>query len=125
VGIKDMLKPYILKPLGISLSVMFFMQFAGINAVLFNLAAIFKSTGSNLSDTVSSIVIAAVQVVATFGASLLMDRAGRKLLLIISAGFMALSHTLLCHNRKLYKFDKRMHYVFSGELSLLNAILLR
>ncbi|MPC19519.1 Facilitated trehalose transporter Tret1 [Portunus trituberculatus] len=49
------------------------------------------SAGSNISDDVSSIVVGAVQVIATFLATVLMDKAGRKLLLIASSSIMALS----------------------------------
>ncbi|XP_045107890.1 facilitated trehalose transporter Tret1-2 homolog [Portunus trituberculatus] len=87
----DLRKPYILKPFFISLTLMFFQQFSGVNGVLFNLTIIFSSAGSNISDDVSSIVVGAVQVIATFLATVLMDKAGRKLLLIASSSIMALS----------------------------------
>uniref|UniRef100_A0A0P4VWY6 Major facilitator superfamily (MFS) profile domain-containing protein n=1 Tax=Scylla olivacea TaxID=85551 RepID=A0A0P4VWY6_SCYOL len=87
----DLRKPYIIKPFFISLSLMFFQQFSGVNGVLFNLTIIFSSAGSNIPDDVSSIVVGAVQVMATFLATVLMDKAGRKLLLIASSSIMALS----------------------------------
>ncbi|KAG7154095.1 Facilitated trehalose transporter Tret1-2-like 6 [Homarus americanus] len=71
-SLKDFMKPYILKPLMISLTLMFFQQFSGVNPVLFNLTTIFS-------------------VAATFLATVLMDKAGRKLLLIVSSSLMALS----------------------------------
>ncbi|RXG61007.1 Facilitated trehalose transporter Tret1 [Armadillidium vulgare] len=39
----DLMKPHILKPFLMSLGLMFFQQFSGINAVLFNLALIFET----------------------------------------------------------------------------------
>ncbi|ROT83225.1 hypothetical protein C7M84_023587 [Penaeus vannamei] len=92
---KDLLKPYILKPLLISLTLMFFQQYSGVNPVLFNLATIFEDSGSTISDSISSITIGVVQVLATLLATILMDKAGRKLLLIVSASMMALSLTAL------------------------------
>ncbi|XP_042208311.1 facilitated trehalose transporter Tret1-like isoform X2 [Homarus americanus] len=90
-SLKDFMKPYILKPLMISLTLMFFQQFSGVNPVLFNLTTIFSDAGSKFSDNVSSIIIGVVQVAATFLATVLMDKAGRKLLLIVSSSLMALS----------------------------------
>lgn len=95
VSCSDMCKPYILKPLSICIGLMLFQQFSGVNAVLFNLASIFESSGSSISDDVSSIVVGVVQVVATLLATVLMDKAGRKLLLIVSSAVMALSLMLL------------------------------
>ncbi|XP_063595968.1 facilitated trehalose transporter Tret1-like [Penaeus indicus] len=92
---KDLLKPYILKPLLISLTLMFFQQYSGVNPVLFNLTTIFEDSGSTISDSISSITIGVVQVLATLLATVLMDKAGRKLLLIVSASMMALSLTAL------------------------------
>lgn len=40
--LKDLAKPYIFKPLMISLALMFFQQFSGVNSVLFNLTTIFS-----------------------------------------------------------------------------------
>ncbi|XP_045615875.1 facilitated trehalose transporter Tret1-2 homolog isoform X2 [Procambarus clarkii] len=89
--LKDLAKPYIFKPLMISLALMFFQQFSGVNSVLFNLTTIFSDAGSTISDNMSSIIIGVVQVASTFLATVLMDKAGRRLLLIVSASFMALS----------------------------------
>ncbi|CAL4073794.1 unnamed protein product [Meganyctiphanes norvegica] len=91
IQLSDLLKPYYLKPMGISLMLMFYQQFSGINAIMFNLVTIFETTGSSMSTTLSSCLVALVQVVGTFSASLLMDRAGRKILLITSATLMAAS----------------------------------
>ncbi|KAK3871686.1 hypothetical protein Pcinc_023188 [Petrolisthes cinctipes] len=91
VSITDFRKPYIFKPFLISLTLMFFQQFSGVNAVLFNLNSIFLDSGSSLSDNWCSIIVGLVQVAATFLATILMDRAGRKILLITSSSIMALS----------------------------------
>ncbi|XP_045595886.1 facilitated trehalose transporter Tret1 [Procambarus clarkii] len=91
ISMKDLTEPYILKPLLICLALMVFQQLAGINAVLFNLATIFEDAGSSLSDDASVIIVGMMQVLATLAAGALMDRAGRKLLLIISASAMVIS----------------------------------
>ncbi|XP_042873713.1 facilitated trehalose transporter Tret1-like [Penaeus japonicus] len=91
ISMKDLKKPYILKPLFISLFLMFFQQTTGVPAVMFNLITVFRESGSALSDDMSVILIGIVQVLATISGSVLVDRAGRKKLLIISTSFMALS----------------------------------
>ncbi|KAK3740542.1 hypothetical protein QZH41_020676 [Actinostola sp. cb2023] len=83
-------KPAILKPLFISLMVMFFQQFCGVNAVIFNCAAIFKDAGFENAKAVS-IIVATVQFFGTGCACLIMDKAGRKLLLWTAALGMAIS----------------------------------
>lgn len=50
-----------------------------------------QDSGTDLSDDVSSIIVGLVQVLATAFASVLMDKAGRKFLLIISAAAMIVS----------------------------------
>nr|XP_045595879.1 facilitated trehalose transporter Tret1-like isoform X1 [Procambarus clarkii]XP_045595880.1 facilitated trehalose transporter Tret1-like isoform X1 [Procambarus clarkii]XP_045595881.1 facilitated trehalose transporter Tret1-like isoform X1 [Procambarus clarkii]XP_045595882.1 facilitated trehalose transporter Tret1-like isoform X1 [Procambarus clarkii]XP_045595883.1 facilitated trehalose transporter Tret1-like isoform X1 [Procambarus clarkii]XP_045595884.1 facilitated trehalose transporter T len=91
VTLKDLSTPYILKPLLITLALMVFQQLSGTNAVIYNLNIIFEDSGSTLSDDMSSIIVGVVQVLATAASTLLIDRAGRKLLLSISAGVMAIS----------------------------------
>ncbi|KAK7066789.1 Solute carrier 2 (Facilitated glucose transporter) member 8 [Halocaridina rubra] len=88
---KSLFTSYLFKPLSISLALMFFQQFSGVNAVLLNLTSIFQDAGASLSDDVSVILVGLVQVLATVVAGALIDRAGRKILLIISSSLMAVS----------------------------------
>uniref|UniRef100_A0A6A7G433 Facilitated trehalose transporter Tret1-like isoform X1 n=1 Tax=Hirondellea gigas TaxID=1518452 RepID=A0A6A7G433_9CRUS len=91
VSFKDLKAPHILRPLIISLALMFFQQFSGINAILFNLTTIFEQANVDMSADACSIIIAVVQVVATVVASVLIDRAGRKILLLVSSSAMAVA----------------------------------
>ena len=50
-----------------------------------------QDAGTDIEETLSSIIIGIVQVLSTFLAVVLMDRAGRKILLLISAILMAIS----------------------------------
>lgn len=59
-------------------------QFSGSFAISTYAETIFKSTGSTVDPQMSSIVMAVVQVIGTYTASQLMDRAGRKVLLLVS-----------------------------------------
>jgi len=91
-SLKDFLCRHNLQPLAISFFLMFFQQFSGINAILFNLNEVFEAVGAEgLSSAASAIIIAAAQVVITGLASVLMDKAGRRLLLLISSSLMTVS----------------------------------
>ncbi|XP_065350463.1 facilitated trehalose transporter Tret1-like [Cloeon dipterum] len=78
------------KALLIGLGLMLFQQLSGINAVIFYTVSIFEAAGSTLSPSVSTIIVGVVQVVVSFIATLLVDRAGRRVLLFVSASVMAL-----------------------------------
>ncbi len=92
---KDLLEPSILKPVSISLAFMLFQQLSGINAVLFFLNNIFADSGSEMNPNLQSIIVGIVQVVATLGCSFLVDRAGRKILLLSSGSLMCISLVML------------------------------
>jgi MFS family permease len=69
----------------ILIGAMFLQQLSGINAVLFFANDIFAQAGTSLEPKYNGIIIGAVQVLATVPATLVVDRLGRKLLLLISA----------------------------------------
>ncbi|GBP19311.1 Facilitated trehalose transporter Tret1 [Eumeta japonica] len=70
------------------LGLMFFQQFSGINAVIFYTNNIFQAAGSNISPSLSTIIVGIVQSIATYMSSLLVEKAGRKLLLLQSCVIM-------------------------------------
>ncbi|XP_065349056.1 facilitated trehalose transporter Tret1-2 homolog [Cloeon dipterum] len=84
-----------LKGILILFGVFFLQQLSGINAVLFYANSIFESAGSTLDPNINSIIIGAVQVAATVPASLVVDRLGRKLLLLVSAVAMGVFIVIL------------------------------
>ncbi|XP_047365216.1 facilitated trehalose transporter Tret1-like [Vespa velutina] len=61
-----------------------FQQLTGINVVLFYMQSIFAATGSTMDPNVSTIIVGSVQVAASFVTPLIVDRLGRRLLLITS-----------------------------------------
>jgi len=79
---KDFFQPELLKPIAVCLSLMIFEQISGYNAIIFYAGRIFKEAGSSLDDNISSISLGVVQVVATVGSSIMVDRAGRRILLL-------------------------------------------
>jgi sugar porter (SP) family MFS transporter len=69
-----------------------FNQLSGINAILYYLSDIFAAAGfSSLSSNLQSIVIGATNLLATIIAMTLIDRTGRKRLLLIGSVGMALA----------------------------------
>ena len=78
------------RPLMISVIIMIFQQFSGINAVMFYTVSIFKDAGIDNSE-MATVLIGAVQVCGTVVACILMDRMGRRRLLIIGGSVMSLA----------------------------------
>uniref|UniRef100_A0A452ZY86 Major facilitator superfamily (MFS) profile domain-containing protein n=1 Tax=Aegilops tauschii subsp. strangulata TaxID=200361 RepID=A0A452ZY86_AEGTS len=74
--------------LGIGLLVL--QQLSGINAILFYASSIFKAAGITNSDLATS-GLGGIQVLATLVTTWLLDRAGRRILLIISSAGMTIS----------------------------------
>ena len=58
----DLFKPWALKPMLVAMALMFFQQFSGINAALFNAVAIFTAAGSSLDSLVSAVLLNVDQV---------------------------------------------------------------
>lgn len=79
------------KPLLISLGLMLFQQFSGINAVIFYTVTIFQQAGSTIDENLCTIIVGAVNFLSTFVATVLIDRLGRKVLLYISNVLMIIT----------------------------------
>ncbi|XP_069743985.1 solute carrier family 2, facilitated glucose transporter member 8 isoform X2 [Narcine bancroftii] len=78
------------KPIFIGIFLMLFQQLSGINAVMFYAETIFEQANFKNSRE-GSVIVGVVQVVFTAIAALIMDKAGRKILLAISALIMSIS----------------------------------
>ncbi|KAG2303291.1 hypothetical protein Bca4012_062085 [Brassica carinata] len=77
-------------PLMVGIGLLVLQQLGGINGVLFYSSTIFKSAGVS-SSNVATFGVGAVQVVATAVATWLVDKSGRRLLLMISSIGMTIS----------------------------------
>ncbi|XP_072933858.1 facilitated trehalose transporter Tret1 [Epargyreus clarus] len=83
--VMDIFKGSNFKAFYISCALVLFQQFSGINAVLFYMTDIFKKAGTSLDPAIATIIIGAVQLVASFITPFVVDRLGRRLLLLVSA----------------------------------------
>lgn len=76
--------------LTISLALMLFQQFSGINAVIFYAQSIFDAAGSTIPPAICTIIVGVVQVVMTVTSAALIEKAGRRLLVLQSCVIMGL-----------------------------------
>ncbi|GLV44376.1 uncharacterized protein CBL_10180 [Carabus blaptoides fortunei] len=83
------------KALLLSLGLVTGQQLSGINVVLFYTENIFTATGSTIPAAISAIIIGIVQVLSSALTPMIVERLGRKLLLLISAAGMVLSLIVL------------------------------
>ncbi|XP_034654883.1 facilitated trehalose transporter Tret1-2 homolog [Drosophila subobscura] len=88
-------RPVTRKGLGISVLLQIFQQWTGINAILFYSTSIFEDVGAGLSGSMSTILIGFTQTATTVVAVAIIDKAGRRILLLISGVFMAITTCLM------------------------------
>lgn len=79
----------------ICVMLMFFQQFSGVNAVIFFAQPIFKAANTGIAPALCTLLVGIVQVAMTFVSAGLVERAGRRMLLIISSSVMCLCLTML------------------------------
>ena len=80
---RDNLPPFVM-----AMMLMLLQQLSGINAVLFYTTEIFEDAGSSVEPNLATIIVGVVQMVSTFVAVMLVDRLGRKVLLLFSDAVM-------------------------------------
>ncbi|PSN32740.1 Facilitated trehalose transporter Tret1, partial [Blattella germanica] len=79
------------KAIKIIFGLMIFQQLTGIDAVIYYTVDIFNDAGTSLSPFVCTIIVGVLPLISTYIPSLIVDRAGRRILLIISELGMAVS----------------------------------
>ncbi|ESN97478.1 hypothetical protein HELRODRAFT_114157 [Helobdella robusta] len=88
----DLMTPDLYKPLLVSILIMAFQQLTGINVVMFYTVSIFMAAGfEKQNGGLATLAIGLVQVVFTFASAMLMDRAGRRILLMAASLGMCVS----------------------------------
>ncbi|XP_036041553.1 solute carrier family 2, facilitated glucose transporter member 8 isoform X3 [Onychomys torridus] len=83
-------RPGVYKPLVIGISLMAFQQLSGVNAIMFYAKTIFEEAKFK-DSSLASVTVGIIQVLFTAVAALIMDRAGRRLLLALSGVIMVFS----------------------------------
>lgn len=75
----------------IAITLMSIQQMSGINVVLFYCQTIFTLTNIDIHPSMASAIMSLFQLLAALCPPLLVDRVGRKIILLISSGFMSIS----------------------------------
>lgn len=105
------------KVVSVGAALFLFQQFAGINAVVYYSTSVFRSAGIT-SDVAASALVGAANVFGTSVASSLMDKQGRKSLLLTSFAGMGASMLLLS-----LTFSWTALTPYSGTLAVLGTVL--
>nr|CAD7416001.1 unnamed protein product [Timema poppensis] len=101
VSIRDLLSSAVTrKAIFISSGLGAFQQLSGISVVQFYTEAIFNAVGVALSSRTCTILFGVIMVVTAFVCAKIVDKVGRKILLLISGVFMSLA----CFNLGLYLY---------------------
>lgn len=88
-------KKYVIKGFFVALGLSSLQQLSGLGAILAYTQFIFEAAGTKLSADVSSIIVGIVLFLASFGGPLIVDRKGRKFLLICSSLGIIISEIIL------------------------------
>ena len=113
--LKDLLKPSLRFILIVGLIIGVLQQITGINAVYFYATSIFKQTGIGTDAAFSSgVLLSTISVLFTFVAIYLIDRMGRRPLLLIGTAGIAVS-LLLCA----YGFNKATYQLTTKKINQL------
>jgi len=91
----DIFETSSLKPLLIIFFLFIFQELSAIDAVLFYTVDIFKATGIQLHSNYCAIIVGAVQLIAAVLATTIMNKVGRRVLLLISETFMCVALTAM------------------------------
>jgi len=91
----ELFAPGVRRALGIAIVLAIMQQWAGVNTVLFYGSKILSSQVGATSALGANVLIGLINFVCTIVALGLIDRLGRKALLIFSSGAMAISHVIL------------------------------
>jgi len=101
---KELFRRPVLVPFSLTFTLLIFQQVSGIDAIVFYTVSIFDSAGSQLDDHLATIIVGLVQLVANFASLFIVDRAGRKPLLIASGAIMFVALTALGTHFHLQKY---------------------
>lgn len=121
VKLEDLLKKQYLRPLIVGVGLLCFQQFVGVNALLFYASSIFESAGVS-AGSLASLALAGLQVVMTGVSAILVDKAGRRLLLMLSSGGMCVTCLMVGLSYYLQAHGGDSIQVFVGMMSLVSLL---
>ncbi|EDW72543.2 uncharacterized protein Dwil_GK19308 [Drosophila willistoni] len=84
-----------MKGLFLSVSLMLFQQFTGVNAIVFYSSQIFESANTGISPNLCNIILGILMILSSLMALFLIDRIGRKMILLICSTVMTGSLLLM------------------------------
>ena len=88
---KELFRRPVLVPFALTFTLLICQELSGINAIIFYTVSIFHSAGSELDDHIATIIVGLVLLLANFVSLFIVDRAGRKPLLITSGAVMCVA----------------------------------
>lgn len=95
VHFKELVRPGLLKILFLGIFLAFLQQWSGMNVVFYYAADIFQAAGYNIREMMLQIVvIGAIMVLAVFVTIAVVDKVGRKFLMLLGTGSLALIYIL-------------------------------
>jgi len=95
-GLRDLLAPWLRPALVVGLGLAVFQQITGINAVIYYAPTILESTGfGGVTSILATVGIGTINVVMTVVAIALVDRVGRRKLLVVGVGGMVATLAVL------------------------------
>jgi len=94
-SITQLLKPEVLKPFAICMTMMFFLQMSGFNVMVFYCGTIFERVGSSIDSNTASIIVGVVLLLSCFVALAVVSQLGRKVILVLSIFGMSICHITL------------------------------
>lgn len=95
-GILDIFKTeYLTRTLRLSVGLMVIQQLTAISVINYYMQLIFESAGSQIPSEVSVMIVGAIQILGTFLSALVVDKLGRRPLLLSSTLFTSLSLFIL------------------------------
>ncbi|XP_010524814.1 PREDICTED: sugar transport protein 6-like [Tarenaya hassleriana] len=93
---RKLMKPASRPPFVIGMLLQLFQQFTGINAIMFYAPALFQTVGfGNDAALLSAVITGTINVLCTFVGIYLVDRTGRRVLLLESAVHMLISQAII------------------------------
>jgi facilitated trehalose transporter len=94
-GFKNILAPWVLFPVFIGFMIYMFQVISGLDPVLVYTVDIFALAGADLDDYTSTIIIGTMQTMAGVVAASVVEKSGRRFLLLLSEGSMVVALSAL------------------------------